>query len=192
MIQPPTYPARPLNGGALDVALPKRGDWRAEPKYNGWRAVVHIPTGAMWNRQLERLSIELEFRQPLATLRDAFPKMAWADCEALSRRHALGKGTLILLDLIDNGWPYIARRRWMLARVRELPIREQPKTDCLYLPPSYSDAQLAWDEARDANKAFGCEFYEGIVAKRADAPYPIQRNNASKETTAWIKHRWKS
>jgi len=192
MIQSPTYPARPLNGGALECARPKRGDWRAELKWNGWRALVHRPSGAMFNRQLERLSIELEFHHALAALRSLSTLPDWIDCEALSRRHGIGKGTLILLDIIDGErWPYVARRRVMQSAAIELKPGQRPASDALYIGPSYSDAELLWNEARDANSAFGCDFYEGIVCKRADAPYPVQRINASRETADWIKHRWK-
>ena len=31
-----TYPARPIQGGRLELAPPKRGLWYAEPKLNGW------------------------------------------------------------------------------------------------------------------------------------------------------------
>ena len=51
-----SYPARPLQGGKLDRAPKKTGLWYAQPKYNGWRAVVHCPSGTMWNRHDGRLS----------------------------------------------------------------------------------------------------------------------------------------
>jgi ATP-dependent DNA ligase len=66
-----TYPARPVNGGHLKHALRKVGDWSYEPKYNGWRAVVHVPTSTMWNRHGERLTIAREFAPALATLAKA-------------------------------------------------------------------------------------------------------------------------
>lgn len=34
MITPITFPARPINGGKLELAPTKRGVWFAEPKYN--------------------------------------------------------------------------------------------------------------------------------------------------------------
>jgi hypothetical protein len=187
----PTFPARPVNGGALEVALPKRGDWRYEPKYNGWRALVHIPTGEMFNRQLERLSIEGDFYFALAALATAFPHHEWADCEALERRHAIGKGTLILLDLITSG-TYV-ERRWtmLLGGLPTLEVSDRPKENALYTAPSYDDPQLLWQRTAEANKNLNAEFYEGIVAKRADSKYPIQRISANRETTDWIKHRWK-
>jgi hypothetical protein len=68
MIKPAFYPARPVNGGPLPKALAKSGDWSLEGKYNGWRAWVHNPTGAMFNRKLEPLSISHEFKSALAKL----------------------------------------------------------------------------------------------------------------------------
>jgi ATP-dependent DNA ligase len=44
---PITFPARPIQGGKLDRAPKKTGLWFAEPKFNGWRALVHCPSGAM-------------------------------------------------------------------------------------------------------------------------------------------------
>ena len=35
VVQPGTYPARPINGGPLELAPPKPGRWYYEPKYNG-------------------------------------------------------------------------------------------------------------------------------------------------------------
>ena len=39
-----TYPARPIQGGRLELAPPKSGLWYAEPKLNGWRALIHTLT----------------------------------------------------------------------------------------------------------------------------------------------------
>jgi len=104
---PPTFPARPIRGGKLELAPKKSGIWFAEPKYNGWRALVHTPTGAMWNRHGQRLTIEREFAKALAALRAlAESGLVWADCEALERRHQIGRGSLVVLDWIpDSGSP---------------------------------------------------------------------------------------
>ena len=83
-----TYPARPIQGGRLELAPPKRGLWYAEPKLNGWRALIHTPTGTMWNRHGALLTIADCFRPALATLaKFASRGLVWADCEALERRH---------------------------------------------------------------------------------------------------------
>ena len=90
---------RPMNGGRFDLAYPKRGTWFYEPKYNGWRALVHAPTGTMFNRHGERLTIESEFKDALAMLKDS-PVAEWFDMEGLNRRHNLCRGLLVILDAI--------------------------------------------------------------------------------------------
>ena len=93
-MKPPTFPARPINGGPFHKARPKPGEWFYEPKYNGWRALVHIPTGTMFNRRGEPLTIAAEFADALDILRRTLDAEAfkWADCEALERRHNIGQG----------------------------------------------------------------------------------------------------
>ncbi len=115
---PITFPARPIQGGKLDRAPKKTGLWFAEPKFNGWRALVHCPTGAMWNRHGGRLSIAREFASPLRELRRlAEAGLVWADCEAMGRRHKVGCGTLIVLDWItEDGSPIYEKRRKLLSR----------------------------------------------------------------------------
>ncbi len=98
-----SYPARPLQGGKLDRAPKKTGLWYAQPKYNGWRALVHCPSGAMWNRHGGRLSIAHEFDAVLRELQKlAEAGLIWADCEAMERRHNVGRRSLIVLDLIPT------------------------------------------------------------------------------------------
>ena len=118
-VRPPTYPARPINGGPLEWAPPKPGVWCYEPKYNGWRALVHAPTGAMFNRRGQPLSIAAEFGRALKRLRGAALiadgiALEWFDCEALDRRHGLGRGTLLVFDYIQA--PGVAGEPWENAR----------------------------------------------------------------------------
>jgi len=110
------YPARPIQGGRLELAPPKRGLWYAEPKLNGWRALIHTPTGTMWNRHGALLTIAECFRPALAALAKlANRRLVWADCEALERRHNLGRGTLVMLDVVPEcGTPTYVQRRAML------------------------------------------------------------------------------
>jgi len=49
-MQFPSYPARPLNGGRFGL-LAQRPVHLWSPKLNGWRALVHTPTGTLFNRQ---------------------------------------------------------------------------------------------------------------------------------------------
>ena len=111
-----TFPARPIQGGRLELAPPKRGLWYAEPKLNGWRALIHTPTGTMWNRHGTLLTIADCFRPALASLAKLANRgLVWADCEALERRHNLGRGTLVVLDVIpESGTPIYTARRGML------------------------------------------------------------------------------
>ncbi len=61
-MEPITYPARPLSGGRFGL-VPKQPVYLWSDKLNGWRAPVHVPTGTMFNRQGEELSIAGEFSQ---------------------------------------------------------------------------------------------------------------------------------
>jgi hypothetical protein len=114
-----TYPARPIQGGRLELAPPKRGVWYVEPKLNGWRALVHTPTRTMWNRHGVLLTIADCFRPALAALALADRGLVWADCEALERRHNLGRGTFVVLDVVpESGMPTYEQRREIAAPVR--------------------------------------------------------------------------
>jgi ATP-dependent DNA ligase len=201
MQKPPTFPARPINGGPLDKALPKDGEWLYEPKYNGWRALVHIATGAMFNRKGEPLSIAKEFQPALDQLRVTLDCQAfkWADCEALERRHKIGQGTLIILDVLPEpeyrGYALTDRRAWL--NLASLPIyypdpdhKPAPNTICRTSSVTDEDAPRAWRELQQINSRWGCEFFEGLVAKRADSPYPFQLRSPDIEFHLWMKHRW--
>jgi ATP-dependent DNA ligase len=186
---------RPLNGGPWPIASrrPLPGTWRYEPKYNGWRALVHIETGTMFNRKGERLSIEKEFADALAMLRPTLDAedFKWADCEALERRHNIGRGALIVLDAVAPGYPYDERRRWLEAVLEPLEQTEfGNRFPLLSIPPKLSDPHAAWTQLQEINRRLGAEFYEGFVAKRADSHYTIQLRSPNAESTSWIKHRW--
>ena len=196
---PITYPARPLNGGPFPKALPKSGDWFYEAKYNGWRALIHIATGTMFNRKGQPLTISGEFQTALDQIRLVLDAEAfkWADCEALERRHGIGRGTLIVLDVVPEpqyaNTPYIERRHWL--DIPSLPTcypSNRPGADTLYKSACIAPGNAAecWTELRRINARWGCEFYEGLVAKRADSIYPIQLRNPDSEFPFWLKHRW--
>ncbi len=198
MIKPPGYPARPVNGGTLPQALTKSGEWTLEGKYNGWRAWVHLPTRAMFNRHNQPLSITTEFTTALDRL--AGLPFEWLDVEALDRRHQIGRGTLILLDALPAGNTFQDRKYFIqiAAALRENPIpihRElhQPLANhSVYLPMTwrYEAGPQLWQILQASNRALGCEFWEGVVAKRNDSPYPLQRRSPDQEFPFWMKHRW--
>ena len=198
---PPTFPARPIRGGKLELAPKKSGIWFAEPKFNGWRALVHTPTGAMWNRHGQRLTIEREFAQALAALRDlAGSGFVWADCEALERRHQIGRGSLLVLDWIpESESPTYEERREFLAGLVETECLSTGEWESfpengLFLPPSVRDEDNAVSEfyagLKAINRRLRCDFFEGVVMKRGNAPYPIQLRSDTEECRAWAKHRF--
>ena len=205
MTAPPllTFPARPIQGGRLDLAPPKRGLWFAEPKMNGWRAIIHTPSGTMWNRHGALLTIADCFRPALAALAKlASHGLVWADCEALERRHNLGRGTLVVLDVIpESGTPSYEQRREMLESL--LPCdavfagdtsRMVPCGAVVLTPALRADSHAAalafYQRLRDANRVLGCDFFEGVVMKRADSAYPVQLRSATEEFRGWAKHRF--
>lgn len=199
-----TYPARPIQGGRLELAPPKRGAWFAEPKYNGWRALVHTPSGTMWNRHGQRLSIAACFREALDALRDrADEGLTWADCEALERRHQIARGTLIVLDAIPFDplvSPSYSERRTFLE---SLGLETEPFSSGHFTgtesPLLLTISRAAGDPSeslafyrrlREINRELGAEFFEGVVMKRADSPYPVQLRSATEECWHWVKHRF--
>jgi ATP-dependent DNA ligase len=202
-VQPPSYPARPLNGGPLELAPPKPGQWFYEPKYNGWRALVHAPTGSMFNRYGQPLSIAAEFGRALKCLRAATVRVdgnavEWFDCEALDRRHALGRGTLLAFDYLPAsggvGEPWRTRKERLAQAFPEHDWRQVPLPEGLYSVPGHDPAALApqelYRQLRQLNACWGCRFYEGLVAKRITDAYPLQRRSPHQAFVGWVKHRW--
>jgi hypothetical protein len=210
-VRPSFYPARPVNGGPLDKALPKSGEWLYEPKFNGWRATVHVPTGLMFNRRNQPLSIGGEFSKALVELRGELQKntardrdylaqligrprlteaeVEWADVEALERRHNRGRGTLVVLDLPRLALP--CKKRGYVLRSTFCPaIDHCAARETVYSVPQFTDGAATYSQARLDNAMLGVEFYEGVVAKRADSPYPLQLRSPDVEFPFWMKHRW--
>ena len=190
-----TYPARPINGGPLDHALQKSGVWYYEPKYNGWRALIHVPSGTMLNRKGETLSIAHEFQTALAKLQKIVPpELEWLDCEALERRHGRGRGSLIVLDCPSlAGLNYEQRRDWLERVIPQAPLgpNEFARDEILLPPNGFNDIRKTWKVLQQLNIETNCEFYEGLVAKRADSIYPIQLRSPQQEFSFWLKHRWR-
>jgi len=55
---------------------------------------------------------------------------------------------------------------------------------------SHADALAFYERLREANRAMRCDFFEGVVMKRADSTYPVQLRSAAKEFRWWVKHRF--
>jgi ATP-dependent DNA ligase len=186
-----TYPARPINGGRLEKAPPKSRDWFFEPKYNGWRTLVHAPTGTMFNRYGERLTIESDFSHALALLQKT--PFEWLDCEALERRHQIGRGTLLVFDWVDSR-PFETRKEALQEVFPLHHFGEKPEHQTVYAVKAWSSPEKPplelYQSLRALNAAWRCEFYEGLVFKRANLPYPVQRRSPTIEFAGWMKHRW--
>lgn len=199
---PITYPARPMAGGRLGLMpKPRVHFWSA--KLNGWRAPIHTPTGTMWNRHGQELTIADEFSQALESLSGC--RLPWLDCEALERRHEIGCGSLIVLDQITPGLPANERHRQLIEEAHRLGwpllrVGAKPEPNRVYLlfqvalsetsPSGKVSLDVCWKEMQRLNQEWHAEFYEGLVAKRADSIYPIQLRHADAHCPYWIKHRW--
>ena len=203
-----SFPMRPCNGGPLSPGpTPRYARYCAEPKYNGWRATLHAPSGMMWNRRGEVLSIADEFAEAVervATAARLFGGGEWFDCEGLERRHALARGTLLILDVPDlapaRGLPatpearffpsYLARREWLEARFESCPlVPGEVQPNCAYIAPRIPGVDAAQLYHRLKELDAGTHFYEGVVLKRNDSAYTPQAG-AERESREWFKHRW--
>ena len=195
-----SYPARPIQGGKLDRAPKKIGLWYAQPKYNGWRAVVHCPSGAMWSRHGGRLSIAGEFSMALGELKKlSNAGLIWADCEAMERRHNVGRRSLIVLDWIpDSGSPTYEERRSLLESL--LPLERMSlgegtmPEDSVLLAPSIAEtngqALQLYRSLEAINRSVLADVFEGVVMKRAVCAYPVQLRSPDEKCRFWQKHRF--
>ena len=195
-----TYPARPLDGGPMQHALPKPGVWFVEPKINDWRAMVHVPSLTMFNRQGEPFSIADKFTPALERLKNL--PFEWLDVLALERRHSIGRGSLILMDWIfpkiGTGCDYVFRRKQLELEClsesipKHSPLNEKIASNSVLLMPSFKAVEAAnlYTHLQRCNKELGEEFYEGVVMKKGSAPYPAQLRDPDLKTAYWVKHRW--
>jgi hypothetical protein len=157
----------------------------------------------MWNRHGALLTIADCFRPALANLAKLANRgLVWADCEAPERRHNLGRGTLVVLDLIpESGTPDYEQRRAMLESFLPCdPVfdgdtsRSVPCGAVMLTPSLRVDSHIValafYQRLREANCVLGCDFFEGVVMKRADSIYPVQMRSATESFRGWVKHRF--
>lgn len=190
-----SYPARPINGGPLQRMRINVSEYRFQPKLNGHRTLVHVPSGTAWNRKGDLLSRAGSHIKALATLKaavdatetpDAFE---WLDCEGRP-----SEGALTVLDVIPADFQCREAgqgiRRIMLERL-DLPLLDISKTtidrDSVTLIPD-------WDEATgriNYELMKPNELYEGVVIKSPMGAYNVQKRNPTLETTEWIKSRFR-
>lgn len=194
---------RPSNGGALfKVACASvycnYGDWTFDPKINGWRSLLNTKSGLLYNRHGEVLSIGKEFSsaiEQLIRLSTFVPDyldlsradFEWIDIESLDRRHAIGRRSLVVLDIPFLNVPL--RQRRLAIQQFGKPVATDMAEDAVYHIPTYSEPSI-WDTLAAFNEKSGCIFYEGVVAKRLSSFYKLQNRSASEESSDWIKHRF--
>jgi len=110
----------------------------------------------------------------------------------LERRHNLGKGSLIVLDIPNHPLPYTVRNDFLQLWFPPLNLDGHAcgpnEVRCLR---RYRDPFPLWQALQAENARRGVEFYEGVVAKRCDSTYPTQRRSADAEYPFWMKHRWR-
>ncbi len=168
-----------------------------------WLARNHSHTGRDDVEYGTLLTIADCFRPALGALAKLANRgLVWADCDALERRHNLGRGTLVVLDLVpESGTPSYEQRRAMLEAIVPTDAVFSGDTSravpcgALVLTPtiradSHAGALAFYQRLRGANRVLGCDFFEGVVMKRADSPYPVQLRAATEEFRGWVKHRF--
>ena len=99
---------------------------------------------------------------------------------------------MIVLDAVLTG-DYIHRREFLVTTIGEpLAIDQQPLEQCVGLTPSFlaADSASLYNHLREINRLWGCDFYEGVVMKRAGSIYPVQLRSATEEYRGWVKHRF--
>ena len=185
------YPMRPINGGSPGRAFVKDDQYYLQAKYNGWRVIVNAKTGKAYNRHRQPLSIDKAFKDPISQICDEYGSVAeWADCEGLERRHKVGLGTLILLDLV-LGVPDNERIK-LIEREGVKPIfSEIPENGELYRVANatkYTSALEVCNFLKQQNSELGSELFEGVVAKRIGHVY--KKEFSQKENANWIKYRF--
>ena len=205
-ITPPTYPMRPSTGGHLnDLASPPIGVWDWQPKANDWRMLVHLPSGSFFNRQGEPLSIADTFDDALGILRQRFHREPihgggglgglWLDCLGIGRRTPIGKGSIFVIDLPEMDATFRERDNRIKFLLPTLNIEDKPRERIVYSMPTYWSMDMTalhnlWIKLQKINTEFGCEFWEGLVAKRADSRYNLQLTSPEQKSSAWIKYRF--
>lgn len=152
---------------------------------------MYQPEG-MFNRYGRRLTIAEDFKRALQQIQAC--RFEWLDCEALSRRHDLARGTLVILDVVLADLTYEQRRK-KLAKTFEVftDLDEPMPGNSVCLSPAFAAdmAETLWQALQQCNEVLACEFFEGMLAKRADSHYPIQLRSAQREFPGWVKHRYR-
>jgi len=183
-----TYPAKPA---FQDEPQTWGNAWTIQPKFNGWRALVHITDDApeLWNRHGERLTIADNFTTALMELCRVFPTGTWLDCEALERRGSI-TGTLVVFDVVMDG-THSERMAWLANYMTPLAWNILPASNSAVLCGTVpaTEARKFFTTFAKINAKRGDDAFEGAVAKRKDSIYPVQLATPHRVCNDWQKFR---
>lgn len=200
----PFYPHRPINGGNPEIfgfgfGYDAEG-WVVETKLDGNRVIVHLPTGVVYNRKgalyssdhLIRASVKkLQARmKPWASTlgKDGNRLFEWVDCEALvNKGHDAGAGSLVVIDVVTAG--NLDDRAHFFHHIKPFPLTGVAAPDSLYRMPRVPlrKGKQLWNRIVRS----GDRLYEGVILKRRNSPYVANWTNAAKESSSWVKFRFR-
>ena len=193
----PPIPARPINGGRLELSPINLVNHSAELKLNGRRLVVSVSDWSVWNRHQEPFTAASECAGALAQMKKINSDFCTHfDAEAIYGRHQLAKGSIVIFDYIAATLQriketYLDRRNRLEGLgIPLLPIDPSEwKENTLYLEqrPNLSASAL-YELSKLMNEKVRCLAYEGVVAKKVDSKYPFTPT-PTKEFPSWIKFR---
>jgi hypothetical protein len=194
---PPSYPARPMDGGRQFPGEPLRGLWKYRPKFKGRRVLCHIPTMRTWNRELEEVGyMHPAFKKLQLLVGMRWPECEWIDCEFIWGTTSVGKGAIIVLDYV------VAETEWSIRQSTLQGIFEKnqlgpnlklPEKEQVYWcnPLIENTVESAWEEMQEINDKAYTTFYEGLVGYDMEARYPIQLFSSKRMTQHWMKYRFR-
>jgi len=205
----PSFPAYPTNGGRMEAAPKKIGEWVYQSKIDDWHGIVHVPTSLIWNQDGKPSSIAEKFVAALAILKSKRFAFEWLDVGLMNNRHDMMRGCILVFDYIPTAGcnhPFSERRKLLELHFEILPFATEllncgggrvmePVHDRVFLinqlaPRSDQEVLALYKLLQAQNRIIGKKFYEGLVAKRIDKPYPLQLRKP-KEPTPWMmKHRF--
>lgn len=197
--RPIALPPAALDGGPLESAPPKVGEWAWQPKVDDRRVVIHRPTRTIWN-QYGKLSVAQDsgkFEAALDRLQGwpcfTFNGLSteWLDCGLMEYRHDMMRGSIIVFDLMSVG-TFAQRRAALEPCARPLPWAtdlDECFNNSVFLIPQFDNGLSLYSVLKLQNESLQRMFYEGVVAKKVDSLYPMfQRPKTA--TPNWIKHRF--
>lgn len=208
MIALTQFPPAPSKGGALDASTPpKIGDWVWQPKIDDWRGVTHLPSRSVWNQYGVASAVAAQGK-----IADALEELGRTaarvfsnstgdgfrlfDIGIMENRHDMMRGAIVVFDVMDTKMPHVVRRQMLERMFPVLPLATELLADGntrggVWLINEFcvEDPLKLQDILKRENAKVGRKFYEGLVAKRDDASYPMGTRPKQK-TDLWVKHRF--